>query len=343
MPIEPMGRVAVVILNYNGEEMLGRFLPTVVENTPGADIVVVDNASTDSSVALVKERFPAVRLIVLDRNYGFADGYNKAMAMLDAEYALLLNSDVEVTPGWLEPLVEALDADSCIAACQPKVLDYKRKAFFEYAGAAGGFIDRYGYPFCRGRIFETVEEDKGQYDDVADVFWATGAAMLVRTAVYREVCGLDGRFFAHMEEIDLCWRMHARGYRIVCVPGSRVYHVGGATLSSANPRKTYLNFRNNLLMLYKNLPAKELRGIMRVRRILDYVAAFKFALTGGFDHCMAVFRARRDFRRVKKDYTAAREANLAATRIVDIKERTAFLLLWRRYAKGEKFYSDLKY
>lgn len=338
-----MGRVAVVILNYNGEEMLGRFLPTVVENTPGADIVVVDNASTDSSVALVKERFPAVRLIVLDRNYGFADGYNKAMAMVDAEYALLLNSDVEVTPGWLEPLVEALDADSCIAACQPKVLDYKRKAFFEYAGAAGGFIDRYGYPFCRGRIFETVEEDKGQYDDVADVFWATGAAMLVRTAVYREVCGLDGRFFAHMEEIDLCWRMHARGYRIVCVPGSRVYHVGGATLSSANPRKTYLNFRNNLLMLYKNLPAKELRGIMRVRRILDYVAAFKFALTGGFDHCMAVFRARRDFRRVKKDYTAAREANLAATRIVDIKERTAFLLLWRRYAKGEKFYSDLKY
>ena len=343
MPIEPMGRVAVVILNYNGEEMLGRFLPTVVENTPGADIVVVDNASTDSSVALVKERFPAVRLIVLDRNYGFADGYNKAMAMVDAEYALLLNSDVEVTPGWLEPLVEALDADSGIAACQPKVLDYKRKAFFEYAGAAGGFIDRYGYPFCRGRIFETVEEDKGQYDDVADVFWATGAAMLVRTAVYREVCGLDGRFFAHMEEIDLCWRMHARGYRIVCVPGSRVYHVGGATLSSANPRKTYLNFRNNLLMLYKNLPAKELRGIMRVRRILDYVAAFKFALTGGFDHCMAVFRARRDFRRVKKDYTAAREANLAATRIVDIKERTAFLLLWRRYAKGEKFYSDLKY
>ena len=338
-----MGRVAVVILNYNGEEMLGRFLPTVVENTPGADIVVVDNASTDSSVALVKERFPAVRLIVLDRNYGFADGYNKAMAMVDAEYALLLNSDVEVTPGWLEPLVEALDADSGIAACQPKVLDYKRKAFFEYAGAAGGFIDRYGYPFCRGRIFETVEEDKGQYDDVADVFWATGAAMLVRTAVYREVCGLDGRFFAHMEEIDLCWRMHARGYRIVCVPGSRVYHVGGATLSSANPRKTYLNFRNNLLMLYKNLPANELGGVMRLRRVLDYVAAFKFALTGESGHFKAVLRARRDFRRMKREYAATREANLAATRTADIKERTAYLLLWHRYAKGEKYYSDLKY
>lgn len=338
-----MAKVAVVILNYNGEEMLRRFLPTVLENTPGADVVVVDNASTDSSVALVKERFPAVRLIAFDRNYGFADGYNKAMTMVDAEYVLLLNSDVEVTPGWLEPLVKALDADADVAACQPKVLDYKRKAFFEYAGAAGGFIDRYGYPFCRGRIFDTVEEDKGQYDNVSDIFWATGAAMLVRTAVYREAGGLDGTFFAHMEEIDFCWRMRARGYRIVCVPSSKVYHVGGATLSAANPHKTYLNFRNNLLMLYKNLPENELGGVMRLRRVLDYVAAFKFALTGGFDHSRAVFRARRDFRRMKKDYTAAREANLAVTRIVDIKERTAFLLLWHSLVKGEKCYSDLKY
>ena len=338
-----MVKVAAVILNYNGEEMLRRFLPTVLENTPGADVVVVDNDSTDSSVALVKERFPAVRLIVLDRNYGFADGYNKAMAMVDAEYALLLNSDVEVTPGWIEPLVEALDTDADVAACQPKVLDYKRKSFFEYAGAAGGFIDRYGYPFCRGRIFDTVEEDKGQYDNVSDIFWATGAAMLVRTAVYREAGGLDGTFFAHMEEIDLCWRMRARGYRIVCVPASKVYHVGGATLSAANPHKTYLNFRNNLLMLYKNLPANELGGVMRLRRVLDYVAAFKFALTGESGHFKAVLRARRDFRRMKREYAATREANLAATRTVDIKERTAYLLLWHRYAKGEKYYSDLKY
>ena len=338
-----MVKVAVVILNYNGEEMLKRFLPTVLENTPGADVVVVDNDSTDSSVALVKERFPAVRLIVLDRNYGFADGYNKAMAMIDAEYALLLNSDVEVTPGWIEPLVEALDADADVAACQPKVLDYKRKSFFEYAGAAGGYIDRYGYPFCRGRIFDTVEEDKGQYDNVSDIFWATGAAMLVRTAVYREAGGLDGTFFAHMEEIDLCWRMRARGYRIVCVPASKVYHVGGATLSAANPHKTYLNFRNNLLMLYKNLPANELGGVMRLRRVLDYVAAFKFALTGESGHFKAVLRARRDFRRMKREYAATREANLAATRTADIKERTAYLLLWHRYAKGEKYYSDLKY
>ena len=338
-----MAKVAVVILNYNGEEMLRRFLPTVLENTPGADVVVVDNASTDSSVALVKERFPAVRLIAFDRNYGFADGYNKAMTMVDAEYVLLLNSDVEVTPGWLEPLVAALDADADVAACQPKVLDYKHKAFFEYAGAAGGFIDRYGYPFCRGRIFDTVEEDKGQYDDVSDIFWATGAAMLVRTAVYREAGGLDGAFFAHMEEIDLCWRMRARGHRIVCVPQSWVYHVGGATLSAANPHKTYLNFRNNLLMLYKNLPENELGSVMRVRRVLDYVAACKFALTGELRHCKAVFRARRDFRRMKKEYAAAREVNLAEVRVADIKDRTAFLLLWRRYAKGEKCYSDLKY
>ena len=338
-----MAKVAVVILNYNGEEMLRRFLPTVLENTPGADVVVVDNDSTDSSVALVKERFPAVRLIVLDRNYGFADGYNKAMAMVDAEYALLLNSDVEVTPGWIEPLVEALDTDADVAACQPKVLDYKRKSFFEYAGAAGGFIDRYGYPFCRGRIFDTVEEDKGQYDNMSDIFWATGAAMLVRTAVYREAGGLDGTFFAHMEEIDLCWRMRARGYRIVCVPASKVYHVGGATLSAANPHKTYLNFRNNLLMLYKNLPANELGGVMRLRRVLDYVAAFKFALTGESGHFKAVLRARRDFRRMKREYAATREVNLAATRTADIKERTAYLLLWHRYAKGEKYYSDLRY
>lgn len=337
-----MKKTAVVILNYNGEEMLRRFLPMVVEYTPNADIIVADNASTDGSVAMVKEMFPTVGLIILDRNYGFADGYNRALESVDADYVLLLNSDVEVTPGWLEPLVVALDTDDTVVACQPKVLDFKRKSHFEYAGAAGGFIDRYGYPFCRGRIFDTIEEDKNKYDTACDIFWATGAALLVRAAAYRSAGGLDGSFFAHMEEIDLCWRLRARGHRILCVPSSTVYHVGGATLSAANPQKTYLNFRNNLLMLYKNLPSEELRHVMMVRRVLDYVAALKFALTGEWSHCKAVFRARKDFRRMKDGYAAARKANLAATLCGNINERTGFMLLWRYYACGAKRYSQLK-
>ena len=337
-----MCKVTVAILNYNGEEMLGRFLPSVLQNSPGARIVVADNASTDGSVAFMKERFPGVELVLLDRNYGFAEGYNRVIEHIGTEYVLLLNSDVEVTPGWLEPLMAALDADENIVACQPKVLDYKRKSHFEYAGAAGGFIDRYGYPFCRGRIFDTVEEDKGLYDTVADIFWATGAALLIRTAAYRDAGGLDGRFFAHMEEIDLCWRLRARGYRIVCVPASTVYHVGGATLSVGNPRKSYLNFRNNLLMLYKNLPSDELCRVMAVRCVLDYVAALKFALGGSWAHCRAVVRARRDFRRMKNDYMAVREANLAVVRANEIKERTGFSILWQYHAKGKKMYAQLK-
>ena len=337
-----MCKVTVAILNYNGEEMLGRFLPSVLQNSPGARIVVADNASTDGSVAFMKERFPGVELVLLDRNYGFAEGYNKVIEHIGTEYVLLLNSDVEVTPGWLEPLMAALDADENVVACQPKVLDYKRKSHFEYAGAAGGFIDRYGYPFCRGRIFDTVEEDKGQYDTVADIFWATGAALLIRTAAYRDAGGLDGRFFAHMEEIDLCWRLRARGHRIVCVPASTVYHVGGATLSVGNPRKSYLNFRNNLLMLYKNLPSNELCRVMAVRCVLDYVAALKFALGGSWVHCRAVVEARRDFRRMKNDYKAVREANLAVVRANEIKERTGFSILWQYHAKGKKMYAQLK-
>ena len=337
-----MCKVTVAILNYNGEEMLGRFLPSVLQNSPGARIVVADNASTDGSVAFMKERFPGVELVLLDRNYGFAEGYNRVIEHTGTEYVLLLNSDVEVTPGWLEPLMAALDADENVVACQPKVLDYKRKSYFEYAGAAGGFIDRYGYPFCRGRIFDTVEEDKGQYDTVADIFWATGAALLIRTAAYRDAGGLDGRFFAHMEEIDLCWRLRARGHRIVCVPASTVYHVGGATLSVGNPRKSYLNFRNNLLMLYKNLPSDELCRVMAVRCVLDYVAAFRFALGGSWAHCKEVVEARRDFRRMKNDYKAVREANLAVVRANEIKERTGFSILWQYHAKGKKMYAQLK-
>ena len=321
--------------------MLRTFLPGVVECSPEAEVVVADNASTDDSVEVVQHLFPTVRLIRLEQNWGFADGYNKALEQVDAEYSILLNSDVEVTKGWIAPMLAALDADSNVVACQPKILDYKRKTHFEYAGAAGGFIDRYGYPYCRGRIFDTLEEDKGQYDTVCDISWATGAALMIRTAEYRASGGLDGRFFAHMEEIDLCWRLRARGRRILCVPQSTVYHVGGATLSKSNPKKTYLNFRNNLLMLYKNLPQEELRSVMRMRCLLDYVAALKFLLTGGFGDFKAVMRARRDYHRMRDSYAAVRKENLTKTVVQGRCCRSPFPILWRYHFGGKKFYSEL--
>ena len=334
-------KVAVVILNYNGASMLAKFLPSVIECSPGAGIVVADNASTDDSVAVLRESFPAVRLIQLDRNYGFAGGYNKALEQVDAEYFLLLNSDVEVAEGWIEPLLSFMEQHPAAVACQPKILAYNNKACFEYAGAAGGFIDRYGYPYCRGRLFDTVEEDKGQYDDVCRVFWATGAAMMVRSDAFRKAGGFDGRFFAHMEEIDLCWRMLARGGEIYVVPQSRVYHVGGATLNKSNPRKTFLNFRNNLLMLYKNLPADELRSVMCARAVLDYVAALKFLLTGAWGDFKAVLAARREYRRMRGGYKNVREQNIAAAVTTEIKERSRFSLLWQYYLKGKKRFSQL--
>ena len=335
-------KLAVVILNYNGASMLSRFLPSVLKYSPGAEIVVADNASTDDSVAVLAAGFPSVRVVQLDRNYGFADGYNKALEQVDAEYCLLLNSDVEVTEGWLEPLLSFMESNSDAVACQPKILAYNNKTQFEYAGAAGGFVDRYGYPYCRGRLFDTVEEDNGQYNDVCRVFWATGAAMMVRSDAFRKAGGFDGRFFAHMEEIDLCWRMLARGGEIYVVPQSMVYHVGGATLKKSNPRKTFLNFRNNLLMLYKNLPVGELRGVMRVRALLDYVAALKFLLTGAWGDFKAVLRARREYKRMRGEYRSVREQNLAAVAVPVIKERSAFSLLWQYYLKGRKHFSQLK-
>ena len=334
-------KVAVVILNYNGASMLSRFLPSVIEYSPGAEIVVADNASTDDSVTVVTKDFPGVRLIQLDRNHGFADGYNRALAQVEAEYYLLLNSDVEVTEGWLVPLLTFMEQHPAAVACQPKILSYNYKECFEYAGAAGGFIDRYGYPFCRGRLFDTVEEDKGQYDDVFQIFWASGAAMMVRSSAFHAVGGFDGRFFAHMEEIDLCWRMLARGGEIYVVPQSRVYHVGGATLNKSNPRKTFLNFRNNLLMLYKNLPARELHRVMGVRAVLDYVAALKFLLTGAWGDFKAVLRARREYRRMRGEYKSVREQNIVAAVVPHVKEHTRFSLLWQYYLKGKKRFSQL--
>lgn len=337
-----MKQTAVVILNYNGAGMLRRFLPSVIEYSPEASIYVADNGSSDESCDVVRNEFPAVKLMVLDHNYGFAEGYNRALAQVDEEYAVLLNSDVEVTRDWLSPMTQFLDSNPEVAACQPKLLSFKQKDFFEYAGAAGGFIDKWGYTFCRGRIFNTVERDSGQYDDTTDVFWATGAALMIRNEVYKNNGGLDGRFFAHMEEIDLCWRLRSRGYRIACVPQSHVYHVGGATLKKENPQKTYLNFRNNLLMIYKNAPDCQLKKIMLFRKVFDNVAALKFLASGDYAAFKAVRKARRDFKAMRSGYDKARAENMKLAVTTRIPEVLKSSILYKYYLGFKHTYSSLK-
>jgi GT2 family glycosyltransferase len=332
--------ISVIILNWNGSAMLRKYLPSVVACTPDAEIIVADNGSTDDSLTLLAEQFPTVRVIILDKNYGFAEGYNRAIAAVDSEYVVLLNSDVEVTPHWLAPLAEYMRANPDVAACQPKLLSYTDKHAFEYAGAAGGYLDCFGYPFCRGRIFSTVETDSGQYDTNADIHWATGACLMVRRKVYVDCGGLDSRFFAHNEEIDLCWRIRLYGHRIVCVTQSAVYHLGGGTLPQGNPRKTFLNFRNNLLLLYKNMPSKELAHAMRVRLFLDYVAAFKFLLCGGWGDFRAVVKARREYRRMRREFARDRERNLEMTVVSQNAARP--FLLWEYYVRGRKYFNLLK-
>ena len=336
-------KVSVVILNWNGCDMLRTFLPSVVRYSEGEgiEVCVADNGSTDASVTLLQQEFPSVRTIVLDQNYGFADGYNLALQQVDAEYVVLLNSDVEVTEHWLEPMIAYLDNHPEVAACQPKIRSRRQKEYFEYAGAAGGFIDKYGYPFCRGRIMGVVEKDEGQYDTVIPVFWATGAALFIRHTDYVNVGGLDGRFFAHMEEIDLCWRLRSRNREIVCVPQSIVYHVGGATLKKENPRKTFLNFRNNLVMLYKNLPQEELNKVMRIRTCLDYLAAFNFLLQGHWDNASAVMRARKEYKRLCPSFSLSREENMRKKTLNPIPERTKSSILWQFYVRGCKRFSQL--
>ncbi len=323
--------------------MLQEYLPSVLEFSRGeATVYVADNASTDKSLDLLRERFPEVRLIVLEKNWGFAEGYNQALRQVEAEYYVLLNSDIKVTHHWLTPMTELLDSHPAIAACQPKLLSMADHDSFEYAGACGGFLDRYGYPFCRGRVFETVERDDGQYDYQADVLWATGAALMIRAKDYWEAGGLDGRFFAHNEEIDLCWRLRIRGHRIVCTPESYVYHVGGGTLPKSNPMKTYLNFRNNLTMLYKCLPEEELGHVMRWRWVLDYVAAWEMLLLKhSWGDFKAVYRARRAFRRWRSDFEADRQAIQSSRVDKKIPEQRHFSLLWQYYVKGRKTFSTL--
>ncbi len=335
--------IAIVILNWNGAAMMCRYLPTLLEYSEGDAVVwVADNASTDESMQMLSSGFPQVKTIQLDKNYGFAEGYNRALKQISADYYVLLNSDVEVTEQWLQPLLEYMDVHKDVAACQPKILSIADRGQFEYAGASGGYIDRFGYPFCRGRIFDTVERDEGQYDNIADLLWATGACLMIRAQDYHRVGGLDGRFFAHNEEIDLCWRLRQLGRRIVCIPQSHVYHVGGGTLPKSNPMKTYLNFRNNLTMLYKNLPSDELGTVMRWRWFLDYLAAFETLI---FNHnwgdFKAIYRARRDFQAWKHRFDKDRE-QMESTRVISrLSERKSFSILWMYHVKGRKTFNSL--
>jgi GT2 family glycosyltransferase len=342
--VEPVRKkVAVVILNWNGKALMEKFLPLAIAHTPSesADIVVADNGSEDGSVVMLREKFPSVRIVAFSRNYGFAEGYNRAIAEVEADYIVLLNSDVEVTPRWLDEPARMLDEDATVACVQPKILDYKDRRRFEYAGAAGGWIDRYGYPFCRGRVLNVVEVDRGQYDTPADIFWTSGACAVVRRSADIEAGGLDAEFFAHQEEIDLCWRLRARGYRLRYAPGSVVYHVGGATLRMESPRKTFLNFRNNLLMIYKNIPDRELAGVMRLRFWLDNLAMFRFLITGQFASAKAVFRARREYRRKKSAYQSVRRENLALTVVDPVPEVLRRSLLLSFYLKGKDTFTKL--
>jgi len=334
-------KLSVIILNWNGSKLMEEFLPSVIAHTPAdvAEVVVADNGSTDASISILEDRFPAVRLIRLDRNYGFAEGYNKALEHTEAEYTVMLNSDVEVTPGWIDAPLAIMEGDAGVAAVQPKIRSQRRRSHFEYAGAAGGYIDLYGYPYCRGRMLSIVEEDRGQYDDVADIFWASGACLFIRTKVYKQEGGLDATFFAHQEEIDLCWRLRARGYRIVYTPQSVVFHVGGATLNVESPHKTFLNFRNNLLMLYKNIPASELRPALLIRFLLDMLAAVRFLLSGHPSNMLAVIRAMRAFLRMKPTYKPIRLDNLNKTTNHPIPEISRRSLLVSFYLKGKHTYA----
>jgi len=290
-------KVAIVILNWNGKKYLEKFLPSVIKHSQNKDVAVIvaDNGSTDSSVSFLQNTFTGIHLILFEKNYGFTGGYNKALEKIDAEYFVLLNSDVEVTENWIEPIIKIMEGDNTIAAAMPKIRSYEKQCSFEYAGASGGFMDKYGYPFCRGRIIGTVEEDVGQYDKISDIFWASGAAMFIRADLYKKAGGLDNDFFAHMEEIDLCWHLKNMGYRIIINPESVIYHVGGGTLPNNSSRKIYLNYRNNLLLLLKNLPKKKIIPIIFSRLILDGLSGFIYLVSLKFGFFFAVIKAHFSF------------------------------------------------
>ncbi|KGI59609.1 glycosyltransferase family 2 protein [Prevotella sp. S7 MS 2] len=335
-------KIAIVILNWNGVNLLKEYLPSVIRYSVGADVWVADNASTDSSLALLKSEFPMVRLVQLDKNYGFAGGYNNALKEISADYYVILNSDVEVTDGWLAPLIKYMESHPDVAACQPKLLSILDKGLFEYAGASGGFLDSLGYPYCRGRIFDVVEADRGQYDDICEIMWATGACLVIRSKDFWNIQGFDERFFAHNEEIDLCWRLRNLGRKIVVIPQSVVYHFGGATLPQGNPQKTFLNFRNNLLMLYKNLPNKELGRVMSWRWLLDYLAAWQTLLVNrNVGDFKAIYRARWAFKRMLSEFKSDREQIQATRKVTSRDIEVLPSILCKYYFCKKKFFSNL--
>jgi GT2 family glycosyltransferase len=329
--------VAVVILNYNGRSYLEQFLPNVIQNSNPYEVIIADNASTDDSVQYLETNFPEVRLIEISENLGYAGGYNHALKQISTDYYILLNSDVETTTNWINPVINLMQKDENIVACQPKIKSYHKKELFEYAGAAGGFIDHLGYPFCRGRVFSHLEKDQGQYDDNISVFWATGACLFVKAKAFHELGGLDDRFFAHMEEIDFCWRAKNKGYEIFYCGESTVFHVGGGTLKAESPFKTYLNFRNNWLLLYKNLNTEEFNSIRKRRKRLDLLAAIQFIAKGKKANANAILKAHRDFKEMKKHYTHNKKEGLQHSEI--FKES----IIKTFFVRGKKKFTELKF
>ena len=343
MPESP--KIAIVILNWNGEKLFPEFLPSVIRNStgPGTAIYVADNGSTDNSVNLLKEKFPEVRVIELEKNYGFAEGYNQALQQVDADYFVLLNSDVEATPHWLEPCISMLEADEKLAAVQPKILSYEKPHQFEYAGAAGGYIDRFGYPFCKGRILNRMEPDLGQYNSPSPIFWASGACMFIKSKAFHQAGGFDGDFWAHMEEIDLCWRLKNQGYKVAYQPGSVVFHLGGGTLSYNSPQKVYLNFRNNLFMLFKNLPQNQFHRIFFARMVLDGVAAVKFLLGFHFYSFWAVVKAHASFYRNLGKLIKKRKKLLKLSSVKEHAEIYKGSIMWNFFIRKKRKFSALNF
>jgi len=331
-------KVAVVILNWNGRELLEQFLPSVLNfSKEEATIYVADNASTDNSVTFINENFPEINLIQNSTNGGYAKGYNDALRNLTEDVFVLLNSDVEVTKNWLSPIISEFKNDEKLVAAQPKILDFKNKEHFEYAGAAGGFIDRYGYPYCRGRIFNTLEKDNGQYNDIAEIFWATGACLFIKKDAYWSVEGLDEIFFAHQEEIDLCWRLKANGGTIKYIGNSKVYHVGGATLNATNSKKTFYNFRNTLLMLLKNVKGPKVWYLLFIRMVLDGIAGIQFLLKGNWKNTMAIIKAHFSFYKLVPTYLIKRKKNASRLEYYSIKS-----VVWNYFIRKNRTFKELK-
>jgi len=336
-------KVAVVILNWNGKTWLEKFMPSVIEYTTNDDyeIIVADNGSSDSSIDFLQKKYPSVSIIELDKNYGFTGGYNRALKQVKAKYFLLLNSDIELTKNWLEPLVYVMDNDDKVAACQPKILAFNNKTHFEYAGASGGFIDKFGFPFCRGRIFFTDEKDEGQYNSEIEIFWATGACMMVRADLYSKTGGLDEDFFAHMEEIDLCWRFQNLGYKIKVVPQSTVYHVGGGTLAQGSPKKTYLNFRNNLALLYKNLPFPNNIIVVFQRMIFDGMAGVHAITKGNPKETLAILKAHFTFYSWIPTLNSKRKKIATKKKISELKGTYSRSIVFDYFLRKKKHFSDI--